>query len=277
MSPTDAPNSKPTFARKEWLQQSRFTPHSGDALLATLDKAVTKTLDAGKTPVLLLDLDSTLYDTSKRNHVILKEWLAEKKPQDPVYSALNDMQQDVRFYSMADLFGNIGLSLDDAATKAHWEDLKEYWKARFFTDPYVNYDQPYPGSPDFVRAAFQLDVVIAYLTGRDRPGMEKGTLQTLQRDGFPMPNGHNVFLYMKPQREGDDYLYKMGELEKIEKLGHVVASFENEPKNFIGICHKFPQAIHVFVDSVCSDHPALPAEDAYLLESWAIKRSRTRS
>ena len=55
------------------------------------------------------------------------------------------------------------------------------------------------------------------------------------------------------------------------------ASFENEPKNFIGMCQRFPQAIHVFVDSVCSDHPASPAEDAFLLVSWAIKRSRTRS
>ncbi len=277
MPPTDASDSKALFARKEWLQKSAFTPHSGEALLVTLEKSVNQTLDAGKTPVLLLDLDSTLYDTSKRNQVILKEWLEEKKPQDPVYSALAGMERDVRFYSMADLFGSIGLSLEDAMTKAHWEDLKEYWKARFFTDPYVQYDEPYPGSPDFVKAAFRFDVVIAYLTGRDRPGMEKGTLAALQRDGFPMPNGHNVFLYMKPQREGDDYLYKMGELEKIQKLGEVVASFENEPKNFIGICQRFPKAIHVFVDSVCSDHPALPAEDAYLLESWAIKRSRTRS
>ena len=82
---------------------------------------------------------------------------------------------------------------------------------------------------------------------------------------------------MKPAREGDDYLYKMAELEKIATLGTIVASFENEPKNLIGMCQRFPQAIHVFVDSVCSDHPALPAESAFLLVSWAISRSRTSS
>jgi len=270
-------NDRPLFSRKEWLQNSQFTPHSGDALLEALGKAVGTVKTQGKTPVILLDLDSTLYDTSKRNHVILREWLAEKRPTDPVHTALDRLTHDVRFYSMADLFGRLGLSLEDETIKAYWEDLKGYWKARFFTDPYVAHDTPYPDSPAFVKAVYELGVVLAYLTGRDAPGMEKGTRQALHRDGFPTPDGNLVHLFMKPAREGDDYLYKMGQLEKIQPLGEIVASFENEPKNFIGICQRFPSAIHVFVDSVCSDHPALPAEDAYLLESWSMKRSRTRS
>lgn len=270
---TATPGEGTVFSRKVWIEKSRFTPHSGETLLAAIKQAVQTSKQQGKTPVILLDLDSTLYDTSKRNHVILNEWLKEKTPREPIMSALKNLAREVRFYSMADLFGRLGLSLEDEYNKGQWEDLKEYWKARFFTDPYVSHDEPYAGSSEFVREVFKLDVVLAYLTGRDAPGMEKGTREALARDGFPMPTGRNVHLYMKPAREGDDYLYKMGEIEKIAKLGDVIASFENEPKNFIGICHRFPEAIHVFVDSVCSDHPALPAEEAYLLESWLIKRA----
>ncbi len=271
------PNHKPLFSRKAWIEKSRFTSHNGDSLLDALEKSVISTKKRGKTPVVLLDLDSTLYDTSKRNHVILKQWLKEKTPRDPVMTALRELRTDVRFYSIADLFGRIGLQLDDHYVKAQWEDLKDFWKARFFTDPFVEHDTPYPQSAEFVREVFKLEIVIAYLTGRDAPGMEKGTRQALARDGFPVPGEKDVHLFMKPAREGDDFLYKMNEVDKIARLGEIIASFENEPKNFIGICQKLPNAIHVFVDSVCSDHPALPAEDAYLLESWAIKRSRTRS
>lgn len=265
------------FSRKVWIEKSKFTSHDGETLLAAIAEGVEKTKQAGLNPVILLDLDSTLYDTSKRNHVILQEWLKEKTPQEPVLTALREMSHEVRFYSMADLFGGLGLSLEDAYNKSQWEDLKEYWKARFFTDPYVTHDEPYIGSPEFVREVHALGTTLAYLTGRDAPGMAAGTLRALARDGFPSPNGKDVHLYMKPAREGDDFQFKMAELEKIAQLGEVVASFENEPKNFVGMCQRFPNAIHVFVDSVCSDHPASPAESAFLLVSWEIKRSRTRS
>ncbi len=274
-SPAATPETH--FSRRVWIEKSQFTPHTGETLFVALEETIQKTKQLGMTPVILLDLDSTLYDTSLRNHVILNEWLTEKAPREPIFSALKNLTREVRFYSMADLFGRLGLSLEDEYNKAQWEDLKEYWRARFFTDPYVSHDEPYAGSSEFVREVYGLGAVLAYLTGRDAPGMEQGTRKALARDGFPVPTGKDVHLFMKPAREGDDYLYKMGEVEKIARLGEVVASFENEPKNFIGICKRFPNAIHVFVDSVCSDHPALPAEEAYLLESWLISRSRTRS
>jgi hypothetical protein len=49
----------------------------------------------------------------------------------------------------------------------------------------------------------------------------------------------------------------------------VVASFENEPANLLAMQEVLPDAMHVFMATVCSDRPALPGRDLYRIRSFA--------
>ena len=69
---------------------------------------------------------------------------------------------------------------------------------------------------------------IVYLTGRDVPRMQVGTLLNLKRNFFPIDSA-NAQLMMKPDPKMDDLLFKKQAFEEIKKMGVVVGVFENEP------------------------------------------------
>lgn len=204
---------------------------------------------AGRLPVVVFDLDSTLFDTAARHHRILREFAREHG--DPA------LLEGVAGIALADL----GWSLTEPLKARGFDapdlhrDLQEYWAARFFSDPYVLEDHASAGAPEFVTACYERGAFVYYLTGRHVGGMETGTLQALVSRGFPALRGR-VALHLKPSFHLNDRAFKDTALEEIRSLrGEVVATFENEPGNANMFREAFPGALTFLVGSVHAPNP----------------------
>jgi hypothetical protein len=165
-------------------------------------------------------------------------------------------------YSIRDTFKAVGLDIQQPAVMKAMEALKKFWSERFFTSSYLDYDLAYPGAAQFTRKLYALGAEIVYLTGRDEPGMGEGTRKRLIEDGFPWKVA-KTHLLLKPTASEPDLEHKLNAGTYIRKHGTLVASFENEPANLSALYRAFPDAMHVFVDTVSSDHEAVPCQGLY--------------
>jgi predicted secreted acid phosphatase len=257
------------LSKQEWLRACHFHDLSQKQVLqAVADRA--KSTDR---PLILLDLDSTLYEVGPRSHQILNEWIAtpesDRFPQ--VKKALARLEGQHIGYSIADTFKTMGLHLDDKTSEnnAAWEMAKKFWATRFFTHDYLQYDKAYPGAAEFTRKLYDIGTHIVYLTGRDEPGMGEGTRRKLVQDGFPW-NVPRTTLLMKKHPSLPDLEHKLEAAQFLQTHGTLIASFENEPANLSALCHAFPKAMHVFVETVSSDHEAMVCQGLYRIEGFTV-------
>ena len=213
-------------------------------LLEEVFKVCEKSVGEKQQPVVVFDLDSTLFDNAPRNRAIIEEFAESVKDKYPdFYKAVKAMKNENLAYSLDDTLKNIGIS-DDKVLK----ELKKVWYDKFFTDKYVVLDQAYDGAVDYVNKLHKAGAKIVYLTGRDTPDMEKGTLQSLKDQKFPIGDTSTVLL-TKPEKKIKDDEYKKTAAADILKMGKVVASFDNEPKNVNLFKEVFPGAIIVFIET----------------------------
>ncbi len=227
-----------------------------------------KVRETKEKPILLLDLDSTLYEVQPRTHAIIQDWIRAGGPHShQVRPVLENLPLKQVGYSLKDTFKNVGLSLEEASLVSAWEDLKAFWWERFFANTYLHHDKPYAGAVDYVKRLHALGAHLVYLTGRDAPRMGIGTKKNLIRDGFPIDQ-ERTHLLLKPNGEKEDVIHKQDVIHYIRANGNLVASFENEPLNFVALQELFPQALHIFVETVYSDTPARPAKDAYRIKGF---------
>ncbi len=89
---------------------------------------------------------------------------------------------------------------------------------------------------------------VVYLTGR-REEMRPGTEHVLGAFGFPIPGGR-VALWMKPDPELHDDVFKREAHRRLGTLGRVIAAFDNEPHHVNDYRASFPAAavIHLGTD-----------------------------
>jgi hypothetical protein len=261
--------SKPHKIRSEWIDSCEFHPLSNLEVLGRVHSEIERELRGKTQPVLLLDLDSTLYRVEPRSHQILREWLDDAESRK--FGALRDriaaLKPEHVGYSLLDTFGKLGLSVMDPGIEDVLHSTQKFWNRRFFTNEYLAYDHAYPGAPEFVQKAYALGAEVVYLTGRDAPGMGKGTHDRLVGDRFPidLPRTH---LLLKENFELDDLEHKSKAADFVRTLGPLVASFENEPPNLVALSDLFPAAMHVFVDTVMSPRPALPKAGLYRITGF---------
>ena len=85
--------------------------NSKEVLTSILER-VKATRSAGRRPVVVLDLDATLFDNGPRSWVILSEF-AEEAQNDVLKVALNGYRKDRLPYLLKDMFTEMGL--DDEA------------------------------------------------------------------------------------------------------------------------------------------------------------------
>jgi phosphoglycolate phosphatase-like HAD superfamily hydrolase len=222
--------------------------------------------------VVLLDLDSTLYEVGPRTHRIIMEWVDGASSHfTDVASVLKNLKLHQVGYSIRDIFQALGIFESEQSAhpdvQAAFAELKDFWAKRFFTTAYLGYDRAYPQAAEFVRDLHEKGAEIVYLTGRDEPFMGDGTRANLLRDGFPweLPRTH---LLMKPSPTDPDLDHKKNAANYIRNNGELIASFENEPANLVALYDLFPQAMHVFVDTVCSDHEAPGREGLYRIKGF---------
>ncbi len=222
-------------------------------------------------PLIVFDLDSTLFSTEPRNLQIFHEFV-ERRQSD--YGELRELATQIRREHMG---WNICESLraQGVENQELLEELLRFWRERFFTDPYVLHDDPLPGAVEFVTACHQRGAMIYYLTGRHVGGMEVGTVRALRDAGFPFWRGRCT-LHLKPSFEMSDKAFKDDALADIRSYhGRVVATFENEPGNANLFLKAFPDALHFLLLTVHS--PEAEAPDPRLIRSDDFQLFSTRA
>jgi hypothetical protein len=195
--------------------------------------------------VALFDIDSTLMDTSPRNAAILAEALDAV----PGLAAWRDrLVLDGRSWNVLDPLVAAGVSDPSLLATVH-----EFWKLRFFTDEWVLRDRPYPGVAPFLADLKAEGFRLAYLTGRHSSGMERGTRQSFLDHGLPA--GPEETFFFKPSFAMEDREFKESVCHRVEELGTLVVSVDNEPANVNLFRRRFPGAQVIWVDTVTSPDP----------------------
>lgn len=253
------------FIRKDWVKNTKFHSHSTSEVLKEVLARTQAVLDEKKIPVLIFDLDSTLFHVSPRSFEILKSWI-----QSSAISILPNLTADDMGYSIEDVWVKRGLSTETGESFRHLKEAKNYWRDRFFSNEYLHHDEPHPGAMAFVRRVHEMGAKVVYLTGRDVPLMAFGTVDQLRAQGFPIEI-ERTRLILKPRRHIDDLVFKANVCTAAKEWGEVVASFENEPKNLVAMQEALgPKVMHIFFESVSSDHAAPAGDEIYKIDSFLV-------
>lgn len=227
--------------------------HQPEVLYTVLDR-VEESSAAGEKPVVIFDLDDTLLNARSRTRTILKDFvnaadIQTRFPKEAKKVAKLKLKETR--YDLKDTLAGIQVT-DEAFLK----EASAFWLQKFFSNEYCADDLVISGAGAYVREIKRNGAHIVYLTGRDIPRMEICTLESLEKNGFPM--GEHATLLMKPKKELDDLQFKKDAFVQIRKLGTVVAGFENEPANVNAFFEEWPEGQMVFLDTAHSSKPVVP-------------------
>jgi hypothetical protein len=203
--------------------------------------------------VVLFDLDSTLLDNKPRQARILREFGADHGVHE-LTACTAAMFVD---WSLRKPMQSCGLSSE--RIQALEPEARRFWRERFFTSSYCEDDIANPGACDFVARVRSSGVRIVYCTGRHTP-MREGTVRCFAREGFPLPDGSQVHLLMKPSFELHDDEWKVIARAHIQELGELLAAFDNEPIHINSYHEHFPAAtcVHLLTDDSARGVHVLP-------------------
>ncbi|MCB9892779.1 MAG: hypothetical protein H6833_14095 [Planctomycetes bacterium] len=242
-------------------------PHSPQEKLREVFPRIAESLADGALPIVLFDLDSTLFETGSRNLRILREFADAQR------GAHAELPELVAALTVDDMGWNVHecLSRRGVEDAALLQALRGFWFERFFTDEYVKTDLPAPGSVEFVNHCHQAGAMIYYLSGRHVGGMETGTVQALTDHGFPFWRGRCA-IHLKPSFDMADRAFKDEAVADIRSYkGRVVASFENEPGNANLFLEAFPGALHFLLDTVTSPEPETPSPELIVVRDFRVE------
>ena len=177
-------------------------------------------------PVVVFDLDATLFDNRPRTLAIVREFAATLPASEhALASTLATLQLEHMRYLVADALELVGVT-DPKVVKR----VSSFWWARFFKDRYIKHDVPSPGAVAYAHACYDAGANLVYLTGRDLPGMLTGTVKKLRDEGFPYAVAGTQVILEPTIKMGDDE-FKRVVLPTLARLGTPVAFFDNEPVN----------------------------------------------
>lgn len=207
----------------------------------------------GRSTLAIFDLDGTLFDNRTRTVFILREISEKFDHKAPELAAAFESFQNL---------SRIDYSLDKTLARmgvrhpAEIAFIKQEWARRFFSDEYQRYDMPISGAKAYVDRVHRAGATVIYLTGRDVGRMLVGTTEVLRLYGFPVGVAGTMTI-VKKEFEQDDEIFKKEVSEYIDRLGEVVAIFENEPANSNILQARFPAADSFFV--LTQHKPGAPA------------------
>jgi hypothetical protein len=213
---------------------------------ALLDEIVERCKSDGKsrTPVVVFDLDGTLMDNRPRTATILRELGASWRERHPeVAKTLSDAKPEELAYLLTDSLGRLGVKRTELVGEA-----EVFWRERFFTDDYLTHDVEVPGAAAFARDCYDAGGILVYFTGRDLPLMGLGSFASLRDLGFPI-GVPGTELVLKPDAQMPDEAFKRLQGPALERVGKVVAIFDNEPGNCNVLGEHFPGACSVLLDT----------------------------
>ena len=203
-----------------------------------------------------LDLDDTLIDCRHRKHRVFMDFIAQpaiRQRHADASARLAELRWEDIHYRVPD---NLKfLAIED---RVFGEELFLFWQRHYFTYPYLLQDQAFPGALHFVKQCFETEGLgLVYLTGRDVPGMGRGTFESLRLLGFPT-EGPDVHVLLKPDPSLHDLHFKRDALEAVDRLGPVLAAFENELPNLNVMAERFPAAAMYWRKTLFAPDPPLP-------------------
>jgi hypothetical protein len=260
-----------------WIDSHTFDPMGQTELLEAIlqrvkDESRARIRGGGKPVKVIFDLDSTVFDVKPRTLRILKEFAltARSRELSPAISdwALN-LQGFKLLYTLEESALANGIPVSEEVARPYLKEAFRYWMARFFTHQYLSVDQPTPGAVDFCNRVVDVGGVAVYLTGRDWPGMGRGTTTMLEHFGFPMHAAVSQLL-MKPYGGLDDSEFKDEALRELRITGNAVALFDNEPANFHVFEKNFPEAYLVLFHSNCSQKEARTVSRLYRIDNFLL-------
>ncbi len=208
--------------------------------------------------LIVLDIDSTLVLTHKRNEAILRAFA-----KDSLHPSRSIFEQAECFpfeYGYFQALERLGGPLDESLKK----EVTAFWRQHFFSNEYLKYDLPHDGALDFVEALERKHIPHVYLTGRPRPSMWDGTLQVLNDMGFPVTEG---ILHLKPHPSDVDELFKTQKMHELKKNFSKVIFIDNEPKVLNQIDKDHPDIQLVFVDT-CHSPNVFPPSSAIKIKDF---------
>lgn len=218
-----------------------------------------------RAPAVVFDLDATLFDNRPRTFEILMEYQQEIAVDEPELSAaLLQLELSRIDYLLTDTLKGCGIYRADLV-----KEITDYWHRRFFADEYIACDEPLYGAPAFVRACHEAGAVVVYLTGRDVPGMLIGTVAKLRDEGFPFAVA-GTELILKPDEHMHDEAFKRGALPTLDRVGELVAFFDNEPANCNLAKAMFPEATVVLLETQKVPGAPTPAPDVEIVADFRV-------
>lgn len=202
--------------------------------------------------LVILDIDSTLVLTHKRNQSILEQFSKEAKEDFPeLCSKLQQIDCRPMEYGYQQALERTGLSLEDSDLNL----LKDYWRQKFFSNDYLHYDILHLGALEFVLLLEERQIPFVYLTGRHKPTMWEGTLKVLQNFGFPIKEN---ILHLKPEPKYIDEIFKSEKIAELKNGYETVVLIDNEPKVLNQIAKDHPDVDLIFVDTCHSPNVTAP-------------------
>lgn len=203
------------------------------------------------TPVVVFDLDHTLFDNGPRTMHLLREY-ALNAGETALHARLLAASDLNVPYMVAEVLARAGETRPEIV-----EAARAHWTQGFFTDAIQRLDVPVAGAREFANEAFEGGATVVYLSGRDVPNMLVGCTESLRTHGFPVGLAHTVIV-LKPTYEMRDLDFKRDVIDFLGTLGHVVATFDNEPANCNLFRRMFPKGVSVFLDTAMApDAPPL--------------------
>lgn len=218
-----------------------------------MSKNITELItQASPQTLFVLDIDSSLVLTHKRNEAILRHFAQSISSTDPLLS-----EQLAKLECRPMEYGYFAALARTAPqlSKEHAETIQRFWRTHFFSNDFLHHDLVHRDAVPFVNTLKQQNRPFVYLTGRPSNRMRPGTLKTLQSLGFPITDD---ILFMKPDETYNDELFKADILAEIIAEYKNVVFIDNEPRVLLQIDKKYPHVDLVFVDTCHSPNVTAP-------------------
>jgi len=199
-------------------------------------------------PVIVFDLDGTLFDNGPRTWQILVDF-AEAEGLSALRTALDNLPRRALPYLLSETLARVGFNDPGVVERA-----AAFWRTRFFTDDFQRFDEPLPGACRFATSLFEAGATLVYLSGRDAPNMLVGCAAALRSHGFPVGIPRTAVV-LKHAFEDADIDFKREALSFMDDLGEVTATFDNEPANCNLFAERWPRAAHFFVETAHAPNP----------------------
>lgn len=247
------------------LGQGQRPIYSPDTLWKILSRA-SEIQHAGRASVIIFDLDETLINSQPRTLRILTEFVSDERMARLFPKEMRRLKhlrlKDIRYY-VSDTLADLGIRNESLL-----KELEAYWAPRYFSSEYCTLDSPVSGAAAYVRAVHAAGATVVYLTGRDRPRMERGTLDNLDANGFPLDE--NTRLIMKPTKDLEDTVFKRSAFETIRTYGTIIGGFDNEPANVNALRDAFPDSEIVLLDTAHTRKPDVPYLDVQWIRDFHL-------